>query len=384
MSSIYIHQDAANQRLDRYCRKYFKPYEHISLKDIYHWIRKGLIRVQVPWATKATKVEEGTTILQGDQVVFHDSISQLLVWKKEVKSNTHTIEHWMQKQWWTWDSLILYEDDDWLIWNKPAGIVAHEGNKHTEDITMNQLLECYHIAMLPSYHIAKKSNRAREEKNNHNTTEEWKATPSKQGNSETFKPSFAYRLDKDTTGVLVSAKTYPALQHINQLIRDHDINKLYLARVVGKVDPAALSKNANLELKKTGELVIGLPLFKWFNASSWRAQTFINHEKGLESKTLLKLLKVIDHPKLGPLSLVQCQLLSGRMHQIRAHLGYLGYPVLGDIQYGNAVSNRLAHKFLHINRQLLHSYQYQFIDHNNKTIKTTAPLPDEFDLVDKT
>jgi 23S rRNA-/tRNA-specific pseudouridylate synthase len=69
-------------------------------------------------------------------------------------------------------------------------------------------------------------------------------------------------LDKDTTGVLVSAKTYPALQHINQLIRDHDINKLYLARVVGKVDPAALSKNANLELKKTGELVIGLPLFK--------------------------------------------------------------------------------------------------------------------------
>ena len=97
--------------------------------------------------------------------------------------------------------MILFEDEDWLVWNKPAGIVAHEGNKHTEDITMNQLLE-----------FKTKDQQDKED-------------------SETFKPAFAFRLDKDTTGVLISAKNYPALQYINELIRDHNIRKIYLARV---------------------------------------------------------------------------------------------------------------------------------------------------------
>ena len=111
----------------------------------------------------------------------------------------------MSKQGRSWETLIIWEDEDWIAWNKPAGIVAHEGNKHTEDITMNQLLEFKNLADKHSGVI--------EEAN------------------KTFKPAFGFRLDKDTTGVLISAKNYPALQYINELIRDHNITKIYLARV---------------------------------------------------------------------------------------------------------------------------------------------------------
>ena len=98
----------------------------------------------------------------------------------------------------------------------------------------------------------------------------------------------------------------------------------------------------------------------------------------MESTTIVTTVQNIYHEKLGALSLVQCQLLSGRMHQIRVHLAHLGRPIVGDIQYGNAVINRLANKLSHITRQLLHSYQYQFIDYNHKEIKISAPIPKEF------
>lgn len=139
--SVLIDSNSANQRFDRFCRKFFKPYSHITLKDIYHWIRKGLIRVQEKGLDHSKKREENFILLEGDQVIFHSIISEQLVDKAELKTNSGAIQTFMSKQGRTWDNLILYEDEDWMAWNKPAGMVAHEGNKHTEDITMNQLLE---------------------------------------------------------------------------------------------------------------------------------------------------------------------------------------------------------------------------------------------------
>lgn len=203
--SIRIDSDSANQRFDRFCRKFFKPYPHITLKDIYHWIRKGLIRVKLKGAEHIRKAEENITLYEGDQIILHNIISEQLVDKSQLKTNSGAIQTFMSKQGRSWETLIIWEDEDWIAWNKPAGIVAHEGNKHTEDITMNQLLEFKNLADKHSGVI--------EEAN------------------KTFKPAFGFRLDKDTTGVLISAKNYPALQYINELIRDHNITKIYLARV---------------------------------------------------------------------------------------------------------------------------------------------------------
>lgn len=323
------------------------------MKDIYHRLRKWLIKVN------GTKKAENTILLEWDEVFFHPIITTQLVSSHELKHNTAHIQHRMYTQWLKWENLILYEDDDRLIRNKPVGIVAHEGNKHEEDITMNQLLELYMI----EHHTNLSTDRPLSD------------------NESTFKPSFAYRLDKDTSWVLVSAKTYPALQHINASIRNHDISKEYRALIVGTPDFKTIAKNYNYTFSSKGELTIDDPLFKWFNAASGRAQTFVNREKWVPSSTIISLIKTIYHPTCGSLSFIQCKLLTWRMHQIRAHLSHIWYPVVGDIQYGNPVVNRILYRDDKINRQLLHSYQYSFIDHRGKSIDIIASLPDDFERI---
>ncbi len=94
---------------------------------------------------------------------------------------------------------IIYEDGNRVAFNKPTGVVLHESNKHRNDLSMNDYLEIYTKGL----------------------------------ENSTFKPSFGYRLDKDTSGVLIGAKNYEALQYINKIIRDHEINKTYVTLVTG-------------------------------------------------------------------------------------------------------------------------------------------------------
>lgn len=125
---------------------------------------------------------------------------------------------------------ILYEDEHRIVFDKPAGIPMHPGNKHRNDLSMNDYLEKY--------------------------AEEYKTA--------TFKPSFGYRLDRDTSGVLIAAKTYEALQYINSIIRERDIDKYYLALVVGKFPR---------------HLVIDKPLTKTYNKASDRSQVRIDYDE---------------------------------------------------------------------------------------------------------
>jgi 23S rRNA-/tRNA-specific pseudouridylate synthase len=99
------------------------------------------------------------------------------------------------------EKMIVHEDDNRIVFNKPAGIVAHPSNKHMNDLAMNDYLDKY--CQLKDIHT----------------------------DSETFKPSFGYRLDKDTSGVLIAAKNYDALQYLNKIIRDREIDKEYMTIV---------------------------------------------------------------------------------------------------------------------------------------------------------
>lgn len=155
------------------------------------------------------KLPENAILQIGDKIILHAIIEEHLVDKKNLKDSSMYVEHRLHRQNMSRESLILFEDEDRLVRNKPVGIVAHEGNKHTEDITMNQLLSSYMDRNIPIYAKSLKVNTV-----------------------DTFRPAFAFRLDKDTSGVLVAAKTYPALQHINALIRDRQIGKEYIACVV--------------------------------------------------------------------------------------------------------------------------------------------------------
>ncbi|MDR3168224.1 MAG: hypothetical protein LBU27_00200 [Candidatus Peribacteria bacterium] len=125
--------------------------------------------------------------------------------------------------------LIIFEDENRIVFNKPAGVVAHESNNHRNELSMNDYLEIY----------------------------------AKEHIKGTFKPSFGYRLDKDTSGVLIGAKNYEALQYLNQIIRDREIDKTYLTLVVGNPPKYFLIEKA---------------IEKSYNAQFDRAQMVINEK----------------------------------------------------------------------------------------------------------
>lgn len=328
MSHKEIHVNEANQRFDRFLRKYFKAESEVTLADIYSWIRKWAIKVN------GKKKEENYKLVLGDIVEFSEeklTLKQPFMTHSEklVKKHNISIDD-IKKQ-------IVYEDAHWIFWNKPYGIVIHPGNLHLNDITLNDYLETY-------VHWTWKK--------------EWKDP---QHMWATFTPSFGFRLDKDTSWLIVGAKDYEALQYLNQIIRDREVTKKYLAVV---------------KWKAPAHMIIDKPLFKGFNATQERAQTFVNEEKWLESKTEFECISTINHKDLWEISLLLVTLHTGRMHQIRVHVASENLPIIGDIMYGDDDMNNLAYRTQKISRQLLHSYGYGFYDcfsEKNLYIQTDIP-----------
>lgn len=326
---ITITEDQSNQRCDRFLRKFCKPYPQVRLSDIYSWIRKGEVRVN------GKKTKEETRLVVWDLLEFPESClgakdKKLALSQKEKKFQKLNPE--------LVRSRILYEDEHRIAFNKPAGIVLHPSNKHWNDLCMNDYLEwyCEQIGL------------------------------NQKAENQTFKPSFWYRLDKDTSGVLIAAKTYEALQYINQIIRERAISKEYLTFVAGKFPK---------------HLIIDKAIEKTYNAKFARAQMQLNESDGLDSKTECRCEKTFQHKDLGQISLVRVKLYSGRMHQIRIHLSSEHFPVLGDLIYGKPVLNRIVYKSLHIQRQLLHCWKYQFKNLDGKQIAFEVPLPQEFKIL---
>jgi 23S rRNA pseudouridine955/2504/2580 synthase len=205
----------------------------------------------------------------------------------------------------------------------------HEGNKHMDDLTMNQFLEKY-------------------------VKETWIQT------SHTFKPAFCFRLDKDTSWIVIAGKNYEALRHLNELIRQHIPEKHYLAITKWVV------KNKH----------IIQPLEKIFDKKFWKSKVIVS-EDGQHAESIVKKLQSKEDEYLWKISLAQIQLLTGRMHQIRVHLAHNKWPIIWDLMYWDPVINRLAKKYYQITRQLLHSRKYKF-EYKWKKYDITAPIPEDF------
>ena len=323
-----IWPNEADQRFDRFVRKVMKKYPEVTLKDIYLWIRRWNIKVN------DRRVDENYRLRKGDIVSLHhmEALTNMLhqpldfTITKLDKTTTFPIEQLRP--------MIIHEDDHWIVWNKPPHILIHPGHKHHTDLTMNDYL----VRRL-KYH-------------------------DNYGESDTFKPSFCYRLDKDTSGILIGAKTYDALKHLNNLIQTRqDIEKSYLVIVAGHI---------------TTTTRIDTPLFKWFDATRGVAKTFVNEEKWLESLTIVHPLHHRVDPVLGPLTLLQAHIYTGRMHQIRVHLASIGHVVIGDELYGEGALNYHLYHHYQINRQLLHSRNYRFIGLEWLSHQFSAPVPMDF------
>ena len=320
---ITIDENSSNQRFDRFLRKYCKNYPTTKLTDIYSAIRKWEILVN------SKKSKEDYRIQVWDKISF----SSDLFWKKEHFSWMSFKQKKMKKL--TKEDIlpwILYEDTNRVAFNKPTWVVAHESDKHRKDLSMNDYLACY----------------------------------TKEYENWVFKPAFWYRLDKDTSWILIAAKTYDSLQYFNQIIRNHETNKEYLTIVVWNVP---------------NHSIIDKPLEKTYNPHFDRAQMSVAKIWWLESKTEIFKVKTLYNPDLGQISLLRIKLYTGRMHQIRVHVASEGFPVVWDLIYWNPAVNRRLNKLLHIQRQLLHCYKYSFSDKSWKLISINAPIPEDFQLV---
>ena len=222
---------------------------------------------------------------------------------------------------------IIYEDDHMIVVNKAASMVVHPAPGHDSGTLVNALL--FHCPTLPGI-----------------------------GNVQ--RPGIVHRLDKDTTGAMVVAKTDQAMRHLQEQIRTKTAQREYLAIVYGS--PASDSGTVNqpigrhpVDRKKMGIV----PEDKW-------GRHAVTHWTVKE--------------RLGNYSVLHYQLDTGRTHQIRVHSAHMGHPVIGDPLY---TSNRSLG--INLTGQVLHAWRLS-LDHPVTGDRTThiAPLPQEFEKALKT
>ena len=224
---------------------------------------------------------------------------------------------------------IVYEDEAIIVINKPAGMVVHPAPGNADKTLVNALL--FHCRDLS-------------------------------GIGGVLRPGIVHRLDKDTSGLIVAAKSDDAHRQLSAQFEKHDVHKKYLALVWGDVKG------------NSGEIV--LPVGRH---TTNRKKMSTKSKRGMDALTLWKV-----RVRYGVATLLDVEIKTGRTHQIRVHLSDRGYPVIGDAVYGNSAKINtvkdplLKAKIKEFNRQALHAAQLSFIHpQKGERVVFTADMPED-------
>lgn len=232
---------------------------------------------------------------------------------------------------------IVHEDDALLIVNKPAGMVVHPAYGHWTGTLVNALV----------YY--------------------WEHLPTQTGNEG--RPGLVHRIDKDTSGLLVVAKTEASMVALAQQFHSHTIERTYYALLWGEPFPEIGTIDISIGRSPQDRRVM---------------TTFSDEAKGKRAVTHYRVVK-----KLRYVSLVRCNLETGRTHQIRAHMRFLGHPIFNDATYGgNQILKGeqfakykafVRNCFREMPRQALHAQSLGFVHPTTKqSVYFEAPLPEDF------
>ncbi len=263
-----------------------------------------------------TLIEEGFVFVNGKNVSRSYKVSEadvIEIQEQEEKPSTLQGEDIPLE--------IVYEDEDIIVINKPAGLVVHPGNGNESGTLVNALLG--------------------------------RGT---QLSSSSSRPGIVHRIDKDTSGLLVVAKNDEAMLFLQSQLADHSMHREYMALVKGII------------LESDGK--IDAPIGRDRIHPTKQA---VDLAKGKESVTYFHVEKRF---RKADATLISCRLLTGRTHQIRVHMEYIGHPVIGDPVYGSG--NRKLYK----EGQLLHAYRLTLTHpRSKKEMSFEAPLPPYFQQI---
>ena len=237
---------------------------------------------------------------------------------------------------------VLYEDNDIILINKPAGLVIHPGAGNYDKTLVNALLYFY------------------------------KNRLSIIGGK--LRPGIVHRIDKDTSGVIVVAKNDNAHISLSKQFSDHSIYRKYETLIWGSLRP------------RNGK--IAMPISR---SKKNRQLMSVNKFSGKKAVTNYKTIEIYENKNVPKISLVECQLETGRTHQIRVHMSFKGNAILGDKSYGKIKKNfknidlNLKKKIINFDRQALHAKSLGLIHpKTGRKIFFDAPRPNDFEELIKT
>ena len=236
---------------------------------------------------------------------------------------------------------ILYDDGDIIVINKSPGVVVHPGAGNYEKTIVNGLLYKYRKNL------------------------------SSIGGK--LRPGIVHRIDKDTSGIIVVAKNDISHINLSEQFKNHTIKRLYEALVWGSLKPQSGKINEKISRSIKNRQLMA-----------------VRKEKGKVSITNYKTLKIFQNYNLPKISLIECQLETGRTHQIRVHMNFKGNSILGDKSYGKLkrkfkeIDPSIEKKIKNFNRQALHAKTLGFIHpKTKKEVFFEASRPKDFDALIK-
>ena len=316
MRQLTVHKNDENQRLDKYLKKYLKE---APGSFIYKMLRKKNI------VLNGKKADGTEKLAAGDEIKLFFAEETLEKFTGEaVKTES---EKFPVKK----DLEILFEDENLLILNKPAGELSQKAE--AKDVSMNE----YALGYLQETGAI---------------TEE---------SLKVFKPSVCNRLDRNTSGILIVAKPYQAAREFGDALQKRTVRKFYRCIVKGEV--------------KKAETIDG---YLWKDEKTNIVQVFKEKREGAsEIHTAYRPIKCENG-----LTLLEVHLITGRTHQIRAHLSSIGHSILGDPKYGDKKLSekwKVKYQLLHACRLELDGFTGEFAKYNGKII--TAKVPKTFEKI---
>lgn len=318
MKKIIVSPNEAGQRMDKLLAKYLS----VAPKSFfYKMLRKKNIKLN------GARAEGNEKLNIGDEITLFlsdDTIQKLSGNKEEVQDEFLRLS----KEAIPFE--VIYEDHDVLFVNKPSGILSQKAKP--QDVSLNEYIIAYLL----------------------------KAGSISSDELKSFKPGICNRLDRNTSGLVAAGKTLRALQQLSEMFHDRTMKKYYLTIVSGIV--------------KEEQYIHG-----WLKKDDKTNKVTVSPKEKPDMQEIETAYRPLAHD--DRLTLLEVHLITGRTHQIRAHLSSIGHPVIGDYKYGSSKINSYFKKKYRLEYQLLHAWRMEFVSCNGalkgisgKTI--SAPVPE--------